>query len=144
MESPEEIRPIAICVFRDAGRVFVGRFADPSTGEMFHRPLGGGIRFGERGRDCIARELREELGAEVKGLTYVGMLENLFTYDGKPHHEIVLVYEASFAAADIYGLESMLGRDDGGEFVAMWRPIAEFETGTAVLYPDGLLDLLGK
>jgi 8-oxo-dGTP pyrophosphatase MutT (NUDIX family) len=138
-----EIRPIAICVFRDGDRIFAGRYVDPSSGETFFRPLGGAIRFGERGRECIIRELREEMGAEVKDLTFVGMLENIFTYDEKPGHEIVLVYQARFENPEIHGVASVRCQDDDGEFPARWIPIADFETGKAVLYPDGLLDLLG-
>ena len=140
--KPEEIRPIAICVFRDGGRIFVGRYVDPSTGEMFCRPLGGAIRFGERGRDCIIRELREEMGAEVKNLTFVGMVENIFTYDAKPGHEIVLIYQADFEDPEICGVASVRCQDDDGEFPADWIPIADFQSGQGVLYPEGLVDLL--
>jgi 8-oxo-dGTP pyrophosphatase MutT (NUDIX family) len=141
--APGEIRPIAICVFRDEDRIFAGRYVDPSSGERFFRPLGGAIRFGERGRECIVRELREEMGAEVKDLTFVGMLENIFTYDAKLGHEIVLVHQAHFENQEIYGVASARCQDDDGEFLARWIPISDFETGQAVLYPDGLLDLLG-
>lgn len=140
--EPAAIRQIAICVFRDGDRILAGRYVDPSTGETFYRPLGGAIRLGERGRDCIIRELREEMGAEVKDLTFVGMLENIFTYDAKPGHEIVLIYQADFEDPGIDGADSMRCLDDDGEFMAYWVPIADFETGQAVLYPEGLLDLL--
>jgi len=140
--KPGEIRPIAVSVFRDGGRIFVGRYVDPSTGETFYRPLGGAIRFGERGRDCIIRELREEMGAEVRDLTFVGVLENIFTYDAKPGHEIVLMYQAGFEDPEIHGVASVRCQDNGGELPAFWITIADFETGQAVLYPEGLLDLL--
>jgi NADH pyrophosphatase NudC (nudix superfamily) len=77
--KPGEIRPIAVCVFRDDDRIFVGKYCGASTGEAFYRPLGGDIRFGELSRETIASELREEMGAEVKDVSYVGVLENLFT-----------------------------------------------------------------
>ncbi len=142
--EPGEIRPVAICVFRDGDKIYVGRYVDPSTGETFFRPLGGAICFGERGCDCIIRELREEMGAEVKDLAFVGMLENMFIYDAKPGHEIVLIYQADFEDPEIYGAASVLCRDDDGEFPAYWIPLADFETGRAVLYPEGLLDLLAS
>jgi len=44
----------------------------------------------------------EEVGAKIKNLTYIGMIENIFEYDGKPGHEIVLVYEADFADSLLY------------------------------------------
>jgi ADP-ribose pyrophosphatase YjhB (NUDIX family) len=140
--EPGEIRPIAICVLRDEDKIFVGRYVDPSTGETFFRPLGGAIRFGERSRECVVRELREEMGGEVKDLTFVGTLENMFTYDAKSGHEIVLIYQADFEDPGFYGAASVRCRDDDGVFLAYWIPLADFETDQAILYPEGLLDLL--
>lgn len=140
--KPGEIRPIVVCVFRDDDRIFVGKYCDPSTGETFYRPLGGAIRFGELSRESITRELREEMGAAVKDVSYVGVLENIFTYDGKRGHEIVLVYEASFADPKLYNMASIAC--DDGEFVACWKSVADFRAGKHILYPEGLLDLLDR
>ncbi len=141
--KPGEIRPIAVCVFRDDDRIFVGKYCGALTGETFYRPLGGAIRSGELSRETIARELREEMGAEVKDVSYVGVLESLFTYEGKPGHEIVLVYEASFAATSIHSMGSVTC-DDDGEFVACWKSVSGFRAGKQILYPEGLLDLLDR
>lgn len=143
--KPGQIRPIVICVFLDGDRIFVAEYHNPSTGKPFYRPLGGAIAFGEHSRACLAREIREELGAEVKDLTYLGMLENIFTYDGQPNHEIVLVYRANLADPRLYQVEAVHCREDNGsEFITRWKPLAEFRTGKAPLYPEGLLDLLGR
>lgn len=140
-----QIRPIAICVFRDGDSILVFEGYDPVEDEVFYRPLGGAIEFGEHGRECIAREIQEELGAEIKDLTYVGMIENVFTFDGQPGHEIVLVYEANFVDRGLYDKRVIKGQeDDGSEFVASWKPVDEFRSGTARLYPEGLLNLLQK
>ena len=37
------IRPLAICVFRNRGRILVNESHDPVKDEYFFRPLGGGI-----------------------------------------------------------------------------------------------------
>jgi ADP-ribose pyrophosphatase YjhB (NUDIX family) len=142
--KPGEIRPITVCIFRDGDRIFVAEYHDPSLGEVFYRPLGGAIAFGEHSRDCIVREMREEMEVEIVDLAYVGTIENIFTYDGQPGHEIVLVYEASFADPRLYEVEAVRCRDDGGEFVGVWKPIDEFRSGKAPLYPEGLLDLLDE
>ena len=141
---PGDIRPIAIAVFRDGDRLFVGEYYDPSTGEQFHRPLGGAIEFGEHGQETIIREVQEEMGVEIKDLTCLGTIENIFTFDGKPGHEIVLVYEARFVDSHLYDVESVRCRDDDGEFVALWKPVDEFQSGRAILYPEGLLELLSE
>ena len=142
--KPGQIRPIVISVFRDEDRLFLAEYHDPSSGERFYRPLGGAIAFGEHSRECIVREIREEMGTEITDLDYVGVIENIFIFDGKPGHEIVLVYEATFVDSRLYEVESVRCRDNGGEFVAVWKPIAQFQAGKAPLYPEGLLDLLDK
>jgi len=120
----------------------VARYRDPKSGEAFYRPLGGAIVFGERGGECIVREVREELGAEITDLTYLGTIENIFTYDGKPAHEIVLVYEAAFCDQGQYEVGRTTCRDNGEEFEAVWKPLDDFRKGTSILYPEGLLELL--
>ena len=146
--KPPRIRPIAIGVFRRDGRLFVAEGYDPSKGETFYRPLGGSIEFGERGEQAVVRELREEVNAEVANLRYLGTLENIFTYNGQPGHEIVLVYEGDFADQAIYRKAMVIGREEGGDsFKAVWKPLNDF-TGDAPsrapLYPDGLKELLEK
>jgi 8-oxo-dGTP pyrophosphatase MutT (NUDIX family) len=136
------IRPIAIAVFRDGDRILVFEGHDPTKHETFYRPLGGGIEFGERAQDCLAREIREELRAEIADVTYLGTLQNIFTCDGQVGHEIVLVYETRFIDARLYHLDVLRGQDDGKPFVALWKSLEEFREGQAPLYPDGLLDLL--
>jgi ADP-ribose pyrophosphatase YjhB (NUDIX family) len=78
---------------------------DAAKGEIFYSPPGGGVEFGERAVDAARRELREELAAEVCGLTLLGVLENIFTFEGQPGHEIVFVFEARFADAALYERE---------------------------------------
>jgi len=143
--KPGEIRPIVICVFRDNDRVFVAEYDDPATGTQFYRPLGGALRFGEYSRECIIREIREELSAEIQDLAYLGTIENIFTYAGQPGHEIVLVYQANFVDLRLYETQPLrCQEDDSSEFVATWKPMDDFRTGTAPLYPTGLLDLLDR
>lgn len=139
-----ETRRIAICVFSDRDRLSAGEHYNPAKKETFYRPLGGAIEFGEYGRDCMIREIREEMGAEIRDLTYLGTVENVFVYDGKAGHEIALVYEGNFADLHIYRVESIRCRNNGEKFIAGWKPVAELREGKAPLYPEGLLDLLGE
>lgn len=136
------IRPIAICVFRDGDKILVPQLYDPTAKETFYRPLGGAIEFGERSEDAVVREVREEIGAEITNLRYLGTIENLFTYDGRMGHEIVLVYEADLADRSLYGKEVIEGQeDDGMPLKAVWKPLGEFGS-RSLLYPDGLMQLL--
>ncbi|OGO08532.1 MAG: hypothetical protein A3K46_05665 [Chloroflexi bacterium RBG_13_60_9] len=139
------IRPIAICIVRRGGDIFVFEARDTVKGETFYRPLGGGIESGERSEDAVRREMMEELGAEITGLRRIGVLENIFTYEGRLGHEIVFVFQADFLDRTIYDQKSAMGmKDNNEEFPAMWKPLAEFAEGKAILYPDGLLELISK
>jgi ADP-ribose pyrophosphatase YjhB (NUDIX family) len=116
----------------------------PPKGRPSIARWGGAIEFGEHGRDCIIREIREEMGAEIRDLTYLGTMENIFVYDGKPGHEIVLVYQGSFADSQIYRAESIRCRNNGEKFIAGWKPASGFRERKELLYPEGLIDLLGE
>ena len=137
-----KIRPIAICVFRNDDKLLVGQHYDRTKKETFYRPLGGAIEFGELGQECVAREVREETGAEVRDVAYLDTIENVFTYDGEPGHEIVLVYEGKLVDPQLYKVESVRCKNDGEKFIAVWKPIRAFRDGVALLYPEGLLELL--
>ena len=140
--SEEKIRPIAICVCRDGERILVAEGHDSKKGETFYRPLGGTIEFGERGEEAVQREFREEIAADLVEVRYVGMLENIFTYEGRRGHEIVLVYDGRLTDASLYEKEYILGDELGEPFKAVWMRVDEFGEGKATVYPDGLLALL--
>lgn len=136
------IRPIAIVVFRrEDGAVLVAPGYDEVKRQRFYRPLGGEIDFGERTEDAARREIREEIGAEIDGLTLLGVSENIFTYRGEPGHELVWTFEARFADPSFYAREVIDCDEYGSKFEARWVPLAAFTPETP-LYPDGLLQLL--
>ncbi len=137
------IRPLAICLFRRGDRILVAEGYDHVKGEVFYRPLGGAIEFGEWAEQSLMRELREELNTEITSLRYLATFENIFSYEGKPGHEIVLVFDGAFADRTLYEQRDLAGReDDGSAYRAVWKSLGEFGPGRAILYPDGLLDLV--
>ena len=75
-----------ICV--QAGRVLLCR---AKGGHSTYLP-GGHIEFGEKGRDALAREMREEMNVAATAGVLVGVVENQFQQHDKPHAEINLVY----------------------------------------------------
>ena len=118
--------------------------ADPATGQSFYRPIGGHIEFRETATATLVREFGEELGVEVNVSSYLGTLENLFTYNGQPGHEVDLVFAASLVDRDLYDKPHFSRLDDppGKQRHAVWVPIADLLSGPIPLYPSGLLTLL--
>jgi len=140
-----QIRPLAICVFLNKDRILVAEGYDPIKGETFYRPLGGGIEFGERSEETISRELMEEIGVELKPdtLKYLGAVENIFTFNGTPGHEIVLVYDGALEDSGLYDQAMILGKEANGEEIcAIWKNLDEFGAGKSILYPEGLVEML--
>jgi 8-oxo-dGTP pyrophosphatase MutT (NUDIX family) len=141
--NSNRIRPLAICIFSHDQSILVFEGYDPQKDETFYRPLGGGIEFGEPGRVALAREVREELGAEIDQVRYLGTLENIFVFRENPGHEIVQVYDARFVDPLLYRQSVIQGQeDDGSPFKAQWKALADFEDRSVPLYPNGLFELL--
>ncbi|GLK87840.1 NUDIX hydrolase [Pseudomonas turukhanskensis] len=139
---PPYIRPLAICIFHNDGKILVNHFQDGAPDRSFFRPIGGGIEFGERSRDAVVREVEEELGLAIHNVQLIGTLESIFTYAGKPGHEIVQVYDARFDDAAVYEKPWLAGcESDGAKFRAVWCGSLSF-TEAARLVPEGLLELL--
>jgi 8-oxo-dGTP pyrophosphatase MutT (NUDIX family) len=136
------IRPKAVCVCRRGGDILVGRAYDELRQQLFYVPPGGGIEFGERADDAVRREFVEELGAELADVTLLAVLENIYTYDGVPGHEIAFVFEGRLVDAALYERDEIDGVENGAAYVACWLPLSHFEAGGPSLYPDGLLALL--
>jgi len=142
--KPNIIRPIAICVFHHAGRILAAEGYDPLKKQAFYRSLGGAIEFGEYSVATIERELSEELGAAVVDLHFLGAIENVFTYDGRTGHEIVMVYDGAFVDRSLYEQPFIEGvEDDGLSFRAVWINLNDCADPAAPpVYPTGLLEML--
>ncbi|MGN2407572.1 NUDIX hydrolase [Pseudomonas syringae] len=142
--SLQRIRPLAICIFHHQGKILVNEFYDEAKQQTFFRPVGGGIEFGERSSDAIVREVQEELGLSISNLRLIGTLESIFTYAGKPGHEIVQVYDAAFDDVTVYEKLLLDGYEsDGSCFRAAWRKASSF-SAKSPLVPEGLSELLER
>ncbi len=137
----ERIRPLALGIVWRGDELLVFEGYD-HKGETFYRPLGGGIEFGERSRQALRREFREELGVELTGVRYLATTENIFTCDGQRGHEIILLYEATLADPSFYERETLKVHEGNETLMARWMSLREFQEGGSPLYPDGLLELL--
>jgi ADP-ribose pyrophosphatase YjhB (NUDIX family) len=121
-------RVVAICLFARGDQILVMEGFDATKGSPFYRPLGGGVEFGETTRAALVREMREELGQEVRGLRLVGTLESLFELEGVQGHEIVFVYNGEFVDPTVYECDRLTFEEDNGEAVtARWRRLDFFD-----------------
>jgi 8-oxo-dGTP pyrophosphatase MutT (NUDIX family) len=141
-QREHKIRPIAICVCRDRGRILVAEYLE--KGSLYYRPLGGTIEFGERGEQTIEREFREEIGTGLTQVRYLGTLENIYIHGRLRGHEIVLVYDGRLSGGSIYEKDALQGDELGKPFKVVWKQLDEFGPGKPPVYPDGLLELLGS
>jgi 8-oxo-dGTP pyrophosphatase MutT (NUDIX family) len=142
---PGHIRPLALCVLSRDGRYLVADGYDPEKDEVFYRPPGGGIDFGETSEEALRREIQEEMGIEIENTHRLGVLENIFTFAGRPGHEIVFVYDADPVDRSIYERETLVGRDsDGRQFTCHWVDFDGIGPDFPPIYPDGLVELLGR
>ena len=115
---------------------------DSTKSEYFLRPVGGEVEFGESSRDALIREGREELELELRGVALLGVLENVFSYDGEPGHEVVFVYDAVFADATVYAEDELPLNEEVWDGAARWIDLDALPTEP--IYPEGLLELLGE
>lgn len=138
------VRPQVLgLVQRSDGDVLVQRLP-ADDGGSFHRFVGGGIHPGERSDDAVEREFREELDLSVTAGHVRCTLENLFSYDGTEHHELVVVLAVAFDDPAAYDRGRFHGVDGGGtvEYEAYWRSPAALRAAEEPLYPDGIGDAL--
>ena len=138
-----EIRVVTLAIIRRGKSLLVFEGIDHATHRKFYRPLGGGVEFGERGHQALVREIREELGADLNNVRYMGALENLFSVDGRPGHEIVLLHEAQFVDPGLYEMEEMEAmEDDGSRHRVTWLSLEACRARRSWLVPEGLLPFL--
>ena len=137
------IRSIAICVFRHGDQILVVRDTKPGTADLFFRPFGGGIEFGELAADAIVREIAEELGEAIEAPKLLGVLESRFRLGGRDHHEHVFVFDAVFRNRELYDRARILGKEGcGAELRGEWLRTSTCASDSIPLYPEGLLALL--
>lgn len=137
------IRAKSVCVFRNQGKVLLAEGFDPAKNEKYLSPVGGGIDFGEKSADAAIREVKEELDTEAHQLQLLGVVENLFIFDGKEGHEIVFIYEAKFKDESIYQKTIISGVESNGHaFEARWYELENINNSKIPVYPNGIVNLL--
>ena len=142
MHTEGQIRVLALGLIKKGDRVFISQGYDPVKQKTFYRAMGGGVDFGETSLEALEREFQEEIQAKLTNISYLGCLENLFTFNGKQGHELLQVYQCDFVDAKFYELESLVFAEGKRQKTALWVDIALFKSGELLLVPEPFLALL--
>lgn len=138
MNKFEEIRPIVLGLAIKENKLLVSEGFDKIKNQTFYRCLGGGIEFLEKSTDALKREFKEEINVEIVVKEFLGISENIFTYQGKDAHEHVFYYNIDILDKDYK--DEYINADDNGK--AVWINIDEFKNGNKILYPEDVFKYL--
>lgn len=134
MDKFKEIRPIALGLAIKNNKLLVSEGFDKMKNQTFYRCLGGGIEFLEKSEDALKREFLEEINAKIDVEKFLGISENIFTYEGKNAHELVLFYSINISDEDYK--EEYIVTDDNRQSKATWIDVNEFKNRKKILYPE--------
>lgn len=131
-----KIRPTAFALISKDNKFLVIDAYDKIKKEKFFRPLGGGIEFRETGKETLKRELLEEIEAEIGNVKFLGLMENIFTYEGKNRHELALLYQADFKDKSFYERKELKILDNNKSEKVCW--VDKEELLNSNFYPEGI------
>ena len=113
--------------YRVAGLIQEGDkiFVQKNVDEDLYFPLGGRVKYLEHSDDALIREIKEEIGIEIKheDLTFLDVIENFFTYKGVKFHELLFVYKIN-TPKELLKINNMNSLDKEIEFNT-WVDIKE-------------------
>jgi len=139
MDKFKEIRPIALGLAVKNGKVLVSEGYDKIKNQTFYRCLGGGIEFLEKSDEALKREFKEEIGADITVKDFLGLSENIFTFEGKNGHEIIFIYSVDIKDCDYKEQYTII---DNQNSIAKWIDINNFKNKEAIVYPEEVIKYL--
>ena len=140
MNKFKEIRPIVLGIVKKENKILVSKGYDKVKDEVFYRSIGGGIEFLEESKEALKREFKEELNIDIIVGKFLGIAENIFTYNGKDAHELILFYNVDIKDKDYKEKYHII--DDNCETDAMWIDINKFKNKELKIYPEQMFRYL--
>ena len=140
MDKFKEIRPIVLGIVKRENKILVSEGYDKVKDEVFYRCIGGGIEFLENSKEALKREFKEELDIYIDVGEFLGVDENIFTYNGKNAHELILFYNVDMKDKDYKEKYHII--DDNCENDAMWIDINKFKNRELKIYPEQMFKYL--
>ncbi|MEM3794782.1 MAG: NUDIX domain-containing protein, partial [Thermoprotei archaeon] len=98
--------------------------------------------FGEYSVQALKREILEETHTVVEDVRFLGVLENIFVYNGVQQHEVDFVYDGVFPDESVYSKGRLEFVEGASKMTAKWIPLSKLAQDKQPLYPGGLLQLL--
>ena len=135
MDKFKEIRPIALGIALKDNKLLVSKGYDSKKDSYFYRCLGGGIEFGETSDVALKREFKEELDIEIEVKEFLGISENIFEFEGKKGHELVLFYRIEIP--EEYLKDTYVQYEDADDSFrdAYWVDVEDFKNGSKIISP---------
>ncbi len=140
MDKFKEIRPIVLGVVKRENKILVSEGYDKVKDEVFYRSIGGGIDFLEDSKEALKREFKEELNIDINVGEFLGIAENIFTYNGKNAHELILFYNVDIKNKDYKEKYHIV--DGNYETDAMWIDMNKFKNKELKIYPEQMFKYL--
>ncbi len=140
MDKYKEIRPIVLGIAKKENKILVSKGYDEVKDEVFYRSIGGGIEFLEDSKEALKREFKEELNIDICVGEFLGIVENIFIYNGKNAHELILFYNVKIKDKDYKEKYHII--DDNCETDAMWIDINKFKNKELKIYPEQVFKYL--
>lgn len=137
MDKFKEIRLIVLGIVKKGNKLLVNKGYDKVTNKEFYRCIGGGIEFLENSKDALKREFKEELNIDIEVGEFLGIAENIFTFNGKNAHELILFYNV-FIKDEDYKEKYIID----GEVNAFWIDINKFQNKELIIYPEQIFRYL--
>lgn len=134
MDKFKEIRPIVLGIAIKDNKILAGEGYDKVKGETFYRCLGGGIDFLEKSDTTLKREFMEEIQANITVGDFLGICENIFNYNGKDAHELILMYSITIDESDCKDEYHIV--DGEADYYAKWVDLDLIKSGKVILYPE--------
>lgn len=132
MDKFKEIRPIALGIVVRNGKVLASKGYDKVKGIHFYRAIGGGIEFLEKSNETLKREFMEEIGANVTVGEFLGVDENIFTFNGKQGHELIFLYRVTLDENDY---KEVYYEEGDTNYPIEWVDLEDIKSGKTIIYP---------
>lgn len=130
-----KIRQLAVALIKHKDKYLVVEGHDRLKAYKFYRAPGGGIEFGETGEQALRREMVEGFAVKIEKVKYLGLVENIFDFEGSAGHEICLIYQAEIKDPQFLAKQKVKVLDSESDF-GVW--VAKSKFLKQPFYPEGI------